>query len=179
MNVTSPAAEQKAREERYLEAAGWEHESTFEEDGVDTWRLPPASRKDLPDFVSRTQHYWDRDEAVELQRKIEKYVPARKPDLISPWIPMNKAIDLKHLNKLLEELGEATAASARCLAQGINEHEPITGKCNKEWLEEELADVAANIRLVVQHFGLDAERMIARQNKKMAALAQWHGMLAE
>jgi hypothetical protein len=94
---------------------------------------------------------------------------------LNPWVPMSKPIDVKHLGKLAEELNEAGAAVARCLIQGITESEPITLKPNRQWLEEELADVAANIELVITHFGLD--RMLARRERKMKHLRAWHAML--
>lgn len=61
--------------------------------------------------------------------------------LANPWNPMTKAIDLKHLGKLGEEAGELSAIVCRCIIQGINEYEPVTGKSNREALEDEIADV--------------------------------------
>jgi NTP pyrophosphatase (non-canonical NTP hydrolase) len=98
---------------------------------------------------------------------------------LSPWVPMSRAIDLKHLGKLGEELGEASAAVSRCIIQGIGECEPVTKKPNKEWLENELADVQANIALVTKQFGLDAERMAQRVAQKIEHLSAWHRMLDE
>lgn len=92
----------------------------------------------------------------------------------NPWHPMTNSVDLKHLGKLAEELGEAQAAVARCLIQGIEEKEPVTEKINREWLEDELADVAANIALVSDHFKLDRVRMTARAERKKIHLRQWH-----
>lgn len=97
----------------------------------------------------------------------------------NPWRPMSRPIDLKHLGKLAEELGEASAATARCIIQGIDEREPVTGKLNREWLEDELADVAANICLVGLHFGLDRDRVMARCQRKIDQLRAWHEMLAD
>ena len=94
----------------------------------------------------------------------------------SPWHPMKDAVDLKHLGKLAEEMGEAVAAISRCIIQGINEHEPVTGKVNREWLEDELADVWAGMNLCCQHFGLDVLRMIERKRRKEKHLRQWHEM---
>lgn len=74
----------------------------------------------------------------------------------SPWHPMSDAVDLKHLGKLAEELSEAGAAVARCIIQGIDEAEPVTGKINRQWLQDELADVQANIGLVIERFKLHA-----------------------
>lgn len=88
---------------------------------------------------------------------------------------MKEPVDVKHLGKLMEELGEAQAAVARCLIQGINEAEPITGKLNGQWLAEELADVEANIALVRKWF--DINPMGERVARKMKDLRRWHEML--
>lgn len=100
----------------------------------------------------------------------------RRPE-ISPWVPMSRPIDLKHLGKLAEELNECGAAVARCLIQGIAEQEPDTGKVNRDWLQEEMADVLANIELVIGHFNLDLEAIEKRVTRKAAGLRQWHRML--
>lgn len=81
------------------------------------------------------------------------------------------------LGKLSEELGELQAAVARCLIQGIAEKEPVTGKPNVEWLEDEIADVRAGIHLVSTGFGLDNERIKARRLDKIAHLQRWHALL--
>jgi len=100
----------------------------------------------------------------------------RRP--MNPWMPMTSAIDKKHIGKLLEELGEAVAAASRCLIQGIDEKEPVTGKPNKEWLEDAFADVLANIALVTEHFRLDQNRMRIRCDRKVEMLRTWHAMLS-
>lgn len=98
---------------------------------------------------------------------------------LNQWHPMSRPIDLKHLGKLAEELGEASSAVARCLIQGIDEREPITRKLNREWLQDELADVLANIDLVCAHFGLDRAIMMQRADRKIAHLRGWHSMLKD
>lgn len=95
---------------------------------------------------------------------------------LNPWHPIKDPIELKHLGKLAEEMGEAIAAISRCIIQGVDEEEPITGKLNREWLEDELADVLAGINLVVLHFGLDEDRMNERAAKKAVRLKEWHDM---
>lgn len=95
---------------------------------------------------------------------------------MNPWHPMTDPVALKHLSKLCEEAGELASASARCIAQGIDECEPITLKPNKEWLEDEIADVWANSHLVSKFFDLDKDRMNARVAKKIAQLKSWHDM---
>lgn len=98
-------------------------------------------------------------------------------DLVSPWQPMRWPIDLKHLGKLGEELSEAGAAAARCVIQGIEESEPVTGKPNRAWLEEEIADVFAISNLAIAHFGLDRVGMGQRTERKMMLLAKWFAMM--
>lgn len=100
-----------------------------------------------------------------------------KPDLVSPWHPMTLPIDLKHLGKLAEELNECAAAVARCTIQGIYEKEPVTGKPNNQWLEEEIADVMANIELVITHFDLCRAAIEERARVKEVRLKRWHQML--
>lgn len=102
---------------------------------------------------------------------------ASAPLALNPWQPMTRPIDVAHLGKLGEELGECVAAKERCLIQGIDEREPVTLKSNREWLEDELADVMANIELVTAHFGLDRARMSDRCCRKMEHLRAWHALL--
>lgn len=92
----------------------------------------------------------------------------------NPWHPMSDPVDLKHIGKLLEELSEGGSAAARCMIQGIDEREPVTGKLNREWLEDEIADILANISLCEERFGLNIST--ARIERKLAHLRAWHAM---
>jgi len=80
------------------------------------------------------------------------------------------------MGKLVEETGELCSAAARCIIQGIDECEPVTGKSNRDWLEEEIADVLANMDLVSNHFKLDKAKIKARVDRKAAQLKTWHDM---
>jgi NTP pyrophosphatase (non-canonical NTP hydrolase) len=95
---------------------------------------------------------------------------------LNPWHPMTDAVAVKHLGNLAEELGEAQSAVARCIIQGIDECEPVTKKINREWLEDEIADVIANIELTIAHFKLDITRIHKRTDKKKVHLQTWHRM---
>lgn len=99
--------------------------------------------------------------------------------ILNPWHPTTRPIDLKHLGKFGEELNECGSAVSRCIIQGIDEREPVTGKSNREWLEDEIADVTANMALVSEHFDLDHERIFKRVMRKMEQLRAWHSMLEE
>lgn len=93
---------------------------------------------------------------------------------LNPWHPMTDPIDLKHLGKFGEELNECGAAVSRCIIQGIDEAEPVTGKVNKDWLEDEIADVLAGAELNMRRFNLDRDKIEKRKAKKMAHLSAWH-----
>lgn len=96
--------------------------------------------------------------------------------LVNPWHPMTDPVDLKTLGKFLEELGECTAAASRCVIQGVDEAEPVTGKINREWLQEEIADILAGADLTIERFKLDREAIATRCARKMLALYRWHVM---
>lgn len=87
---------------------------------------------------------------------------------------MTDPVDLKHLGKFIEECTEAGSAAARCIIQGIDETEPTTGKNNRNWLTEEIADVLANAKLVIDHFGLDNDAIEERAERKKEYLRRWH-----
>lgn len=95
---------------------------------------------------------------------------------LNPWHPITDTVDLKHLGKLGEELGECSAAVSRCIIQGIEECEPVTKKSNREWLEDEIADVYANAGLTIERFGLNSGRIFDRMLEKQARLRTWHEM---
>lgn len=96
----------------------------------------------------------------------------------NPWMPMSNALDIKHLGKLAEEANELGSAIARCLIQVIDEREPVSGKPNRQWLTEEIADVLANIDLVIAHFDLPISAIEARKSRKISHLKQWYAMLS-
>jgi NTP pyrophosphatase (non-canonical NTP hydrolase) len=97
----------------------------------------------------------------------------------SPWQPIKLPLHLALLGKLLEELNECGSAASRCIIQGVDECEPVSGKSNREWLEDEIADVTAGIALISERFDLNHDRIFKRVVRKMAHLRQWHVMLED
>jgi hypothetical protein len=100
---------------------------------------------------------------------------------INPWHPMTNSVDLKFIGKLGEEVNELSTATSRlataifrCIIQGVNECEPVTGKENKKWLEDEIADVEAGIRLCKERFKLDTNYINERSARKETRLREWH-----
>lgn len=84
----------------------------------------------------------------------------------SYWVPEFSEVKLKLLGKLAEEAGELTSAAARCIIQGIDESQPVTGKVNQRWLEEEIADVLTMIYFVKKNFNLDNDFITERITDK-------------
>lgn len=97
-------------------------------------------------------------------------------DKLNPWHPMSDPVELKTLGKFIEELGEGTQAAGRCLIQGMDEREPETNKPNRLWLQEEIADILANIDLVIECFGLNGDAIFERGHAKKERLREWHRM---
>ncbi len=96
---------------------------------------------------------------------------------MNPWMPIKNPLELKQLGKLGEEASELGSAVCRCIIQGVNEQEPVTGKFNKVWLEEEIADVIASMNRVIKGQKLDLEFIMSRAAIKEARLVEWEGML--
>lgn len=95
----------------------------------------------------------------------------------NPWEPETDKYRLAVLGKLAEEASELATAAARCIIQGIDESEPVTGKPNREWLEDEIADVLANIYRVRNAFGLNGQRIIERSDNKCTYIKEWQESL--
>ncbi|WP_332763883.1 hypothetical protein [Phenylobacterium sp.] len=96
---------------------------------------------------------------------------------LNPWEPTTDPLDLAILGKLIEEQSELGSAAARCIIQGFEQHEPITGKPNRVWLTEEIADTLANIDKVIEHFGLSEMNIADRRALKLGRLDRWHDMI--
>lgn len=105
-----------------------------------------------------------------------KDIPTEK---VSEWQPITNKHDLALLGKLIEEAGELSAAAARCIIQGLDECEPKTGKPNRQWLEEELADVSALTAFAIHRLSLDKKAIGDRQARKIAFKTPWFVSLSE
>lgn len=100
------------------------------------------------------------------------------PDLgFSPWQPETSQYKLAVLGKLAEEGSEVATAAVRCIIQGTDEREPVTGKLNREWLEDEIADVMAQCLLAIRGLKLDVARINKRAIGKMDYTGAWQETL--
>lgn len=100
--------------------------------------------------------------------------PATMP---SPWTPPNfDPVTRKAINKLGEENSELTTVLFRIQNQtdGLDAIIPGETKTNRQWLEEEIADVMATSALAVKHLKLDLEFIEQRAKKKTVYLEKWY-----
>jgi hypothetical protein len=95
-----------------------------------------------------------------------------------PWVPMTDPQDIKVIGKLMEELGETVTAAARSLIQGIDGTEPSSGRPNRLWLQNELADVLGNAKLTIERFSLDNDAVITRSVIKYDFIKRWLGLMS-
>lgn len=123
-----------------------------------------------------TQTQYD---ALQEARRLDQEAARAKMAEPNPWQPISNPVDLAHLGKLGEELNEAGAAVNRCIIQGLDGAEPVTGKVNRAWLQDELADVLGMIDLAIERFGLDAGAMAVRSHAKKTHKRAWHKMIKE
>lgn len=94
---------------------------------------------------------------------------------VNPWRPITDPAKLRVLGKAGEEITEAATAIFRCIIQGIDEREPVTGKLNRQWLREELADIRAAVRVMEEELHLS--RMRDREKNKYRRLLAWRELI--
>lgn len=91
-------------------------------------------------------------------------------------LPIIADNDREFLAQLIKRLADCGSAVSRCIIQGVDEREPVTGKLNRDWLRETLSAAIEMTRLISVRFGLDAAAMAARAEKKMTYQRQWHAL---
>lgn len=92
---------------------------------------------------------------------------------MNPWTPDDDPHHARRVGKTLEELGEAVAVLARISIQGLDAVDPGTGKTNRQRLQDELADVQAQIGCTVLTLDLDQGYMARRTAEKVCLMAEW------
>lgn len=82
------------------------------------------------------------------------------------------------ISELTRALGACTAATARCIIQGVDEAEPSTGRPNRDWLIEAIVDVRRCCAAAIGDLLLDASAIESRMTFKRSHLTRWHKMEA-
>lgn len=94
---------------------------------------------------------------------------------ITLWKPEPDVLIHQALGKLVEELGELTQIASRCLIQGFNASEPVTGVSNRQQLQKEMSDVRAALEWASAITGVaeDTDRVMS----KLDGFRRWQRML--
>lgn len=98
---------------------------------------------------------------------------------MSPWQVTTDPKQLRRLGKTAEELAELQKVIARVQIQGIDGVDPDSGVSNREAMQKEVADVAAQVELLIHHYSLDRTAMLDRSKQKMLQMAEWEQVLEE
>lgn len=131
-------------------------------------------RRLLQELPSTTTEGLSEGHRVALQSVMRALqINAPDPSRVSKWVPTTDLMELRRFGKSLEELCELGAVMARCIIQGIDEVDPASGKVNRQRLEEETADVYAQLAENMDRFGLDAQTMGLREIKKRGYMQEW------
>lgn len=98
---------------------------------------------------------------------------------MSPWLVTTDPKQLRRLGKTAEELAELQKVIARVQIQGIDGVDPDSCVSNREAMQKEVADVAAQVELLIRHYNLDRTAMVARSTQKMQQMVEWEQVLEE
>jgi NTP pyrophosphatase (non-canonical NTP hydrolase) len=92
---------------------------------------------------------------------------------LQKWIPTTNGIILRRMGKLGEELAELSNVTNRVIIQGLYQVDPSSQKVNKLRLEDEIADVLAQIKVTTEALALDKKRIDARVLDKEEQMKTW------
>ena len=95
---------------------------------------------------------------------------------VSKWQPTTDRMLQRRMGKTGEELGELSAVVCRIQIQGIDEIDPSSGKTNRMRLEDEIADVQAQLDETIARLGLNVEAIEKRRQVKRGYMQEWESM---
>lgn len=98
---------------------------------------------------------------------------------VTKWQPTTDRMLQRRMGKTGEELGELSAVVCRIQIQGIDEIDPSSGKKNRLRLQEEVADVYAQLDETVARLGLDTAEIEKRRQVKRGYMQQWEDMYVD
>jgi NTP pyrophosphatase (non-canonical NTP hydrolase) len=99
------------------------------------------------------------------------------PTIMSPWQATNDPMMLRRMGKTGEEAGELLAVTSRIIIQGIDEIDPSSGKTNRQRLQEEIADVYAQLDCTIDALYLDLNTIMRRRSAKVEQMLEWEELL--
>jgi len=97
---------------------------------------------------------------------------------MSKWVPISDPMLQRRMGKTGEECSELGAVVNRIQIQGIDEVDPGSGKTNRQRLEEEIADVYAQLDENIARLGLREEFIEQRRAVKRGYMQEWEQLFA-
>jgi NTP pyrophosphatase (non-canonical NTP hydrolase) len=98
---------------------------------------------------------------------------------MSPWVQEPDPMKIRRLGKTVEELGELIAVLGRCIIQGVDAADPVTGEPNISKLQKETADALTQLGRNVNALKLDAQFIHDRIVEKDMQMDEWEAMLKQ
>lgn len=98
---------------------------------------------------------------------------------MNKWVPTTDLMMLRRMGKLQEEMSELGAVASRCIIQGIDEIDPSSQKVNRKRLEDEIADVYAQLDETVSRLGLHYGDIERRRAVKRTYMQDWENLFDE
>lgn len=89
------------------------------------------------------------------------------------WDVLTDARILRRLGKTQEELSELQKVLARCILQGLDGQDPVTGRRNSHELEDETADVIAQCMCNIESLCLNEQTISERVKVKVEKMREW------
>ena len=97
--------------------------------------------------------------------------------MINPWTPEENIVLHQALGKVAEEAAELAKIATRCMIQGFDEAEPVTGMPNRQALREEVADLKAALRWLYEIIDEPYKGESQRERRKFDGFREWQAML--
>lgn len=97
--------------------------------------------------------------------------------IINAWKPEEDVVLHQALGKLAEECSELAKIATRCMIQGYAEDDPVTKKLNRTQLMEEVADVKATMRWLLDVLDMPFKGESPREARKFDGFKRWEAML--
>lgn len=92
---------------------------------------------------------------------------------MSPWVCDTTPHQKRRIGKTIEELGELLSVLGRLQIQVVDAIDPGSGKTNRQRLQEEIADVLAQLPLTIAAFSLNTEDIANRIATKQRQMHEW------
>lgn len=92
---------------------------------------------------------------------------------MNPWVPDTTPHQKRRVGKTIEELGELLGVLGRLDIQAIDAIDPGSGKTNRQRVQEEIADVMAQLPLTIDAFALNREEIAHRIARKQDQMREW------